>query len=231
LKISFNYNVSFNDNQILRLENEQNVGDIGFGSSLQRHREGMTPFAYFVYKQIYDDNGKPIEGAYADLNGDGVINLEDRYFYKDPYADILMGLTLSLECNNFDLSMASRASIGNYSYNSMAASAKGSLITNLGRISNVNGEYLDSSFQGTSGVSDRSDYFIQNASFLKIDNITLGYTFEDFMDDKPLRLYFSADNVLVETKYDGIDPEITGGIDDNFYPRSKVFAIGLNFNF
>ena len=191
----------------------------------------MTPFAYFVYKQIYDDNGKPIEGAYADLNGDGVINLEDRYFYKDPYADILMGLTLSLECNNFDLSMASRASIGNYSYNSMAASAKGSLITNLGRISNVNGEYLDSNFQGTSGVSDRSDYFIQNASFLKIDNITLGYTFEDFMDDKPLRLYFSADNVLVETKYDGIDPEITGGIDDNFYPRSKVFAIGLNFNF
>ena len=95
----------------------------------------------------------------------------------------------------------------------------------------VNGEYLDSNFQGTSGVSDRSDYFIQNASFLKIDNITLGYTFEDFMDDKPLRLYFSADNVLVETKYDGIDPEITGGIDDNFYPRSKVFAIGLNFNF
>ena len=87
------------------------------------------------------------------------------------------------------------------------------------------------SLRGLTKESFRSDYFIQNASFLKIDNITLGYTFEDFMDDKPLRLYFSADNVLVETKYDGIDPEITGGIDDNFYPRSKVFAIGLNFNF
>lgn len=229
--LSFNYNISYNDNEIIRLENEQNVGDIGFGSSIQRHREGMAPFAYFVYKQIYDSNGKPIEGAYADLNNDGVINGEDRYFYKDPYADILMGFTLNTTYKNFDINMTSRASIGNYSFNSSHAAAKSSLITNLGRLSNISGDYLNSGFTGTSGISDRSDYFIQNASFFKIDNISLGYTIENFMKTNPVRIYVAADNVLVVTKYDGIDPEITGGIDSNFYPRSRVFSLGLNFNF
>ena len=229
--LAFNYNISYNDNEILRLENEQNVGGIGFGSSIQRHREGMTPFAYFVYKQIYDSNGKPIEGAFADLNSDGVINGEDRYFYKDPYADILMGFTLNATYKNFDVNMTSRASIGNYSYNSAHASAKSSLMTNLGRLSNISAEYLNSAFVGTSGISDRSDYYIQNASFFKIDNISVGYTISDFIDNNPLRLYVAADNVLVVTDYDGIDPEITGGIDSNFYPRSSVLAIGVNFNF
>lgn len=229
--LAFNYNISYNDNEILRLENEQNIGGIGFGSSIQRHREGMTPFAYFVYKQIYDSNGKPIEGAFADLNSDGVINGEDRYFYKDPYADILMGFTLNATYKNFDVNMTSRASIGNYSYNSAHASAKSSLMTNLGRLSNISAEYLNSAFVGTSGISDRSDYYIQNASFFKIDNISVGYTISDFIDNNPLRLYVAADNVLVVTDYDGIDPEITGGIDSNFYPRSSVLAIGVNFNF
>ena len=167
----------------------------------------------------------------ADLNNDGVINGEDRYFYKDPYADILMGFTLNTTYKNFDINMTSRASIGNYSFNSSHAAAKSSLITNLGRLSNISGDYLNSGFTGTSGISDRSDYFIQNASFFKIDNISLGYTIENFMKTNPVRIYVAADNVLVVTKYDGIDPEITGGIDSNFYPRSRVFSLGLNFNF
>lgn len=231
LSISFNYNISYNDNEILRLENEQNVGDIGFGSSIQRHREGMTPFAYFVYKQIYDSNGKPIEGAYADLNNDGLINGSDRYFYKDPYADILMGFTLNATYKSFDVNMTTRASIGNYSYNSAHAAAKSNLMTNLGRLSNISAEFLNSSFAGTSGISDRSDYYIQNASFFKIDNISVGYTITDFIKNNPLRLYVAADNVLVVTDYEGIDPEITGGIDSNFYPRSRVLALGVNFTF
>lgn len=228
---SFNYNVSYNDNEITRLENEQNVGDLGFGSSLQRHSEGMAPFSYFVYKQIYDEAGKPIEGAYADLNGDGLINLDDRYFYKDPYADVLMGLSTTFNYKNFDLNIVSRASLGNYSYNSNAASAYSNLITNLGRLSNINREYLDSEFIGLSGKNNQSDYFIQNASFFRIDNITLGYTIEHFFGENPLRFYITADNVLVVTNYDGIDPEITGGIDSNFYPRSRVVAFGFNINF
>ena len=231
LSFAFNYNISYNNNKILRLENDQNVGDIGFGSTIQRHTEGMTPFAYFVYKQIYDSNGKPIEGAFADLNNDGIINGEDRYFYKDPYADILMGFSLNATYKNFDVNMTTRASIGNYSYNAAHATAKSSLMTNLGRLSNISDEFLNSDFIGNSGISDRSDYYIQNASFFKIDNISVGYTVDNFINNNPIRLYVAADNVLVITDYDGIDPEITGGIDSNFYPRSRVLAIGLNFNF
>ena len=96
LKFDISYNVSINDNKITRLDNEQNVGGIGFGAFLQRHETGKSPYSYYVYKQIYDHKGRPIEGSYADLNGDGRINNDDRYFYKDPYADVLMGLTASV---------------------------------------------------------------------------------------------------------------------------------------
>jgi len=230
-KFSLSYNVAINENKILRLQNEQNVGGLGFGNSLQRHEEGKAPFSYYVYKQIYNAAGVPIEGAYADLNGDGQINNDDRYFYKDPYADINMGLTASFEYKNFDLSAVSRASIGNYSYNAISASSNQSQITNLGRLSNVHADYLDTNFNFFSDKNAVSDHYIQNASFFRLDNITLGYTIENFVKNNPMRLYLTADNLLVVTDYDGIDPEITGGIDSNFYPRSRAVAFGLDIKF
>ena len=228
---SLSYNVAMNDNTITRLENEQNVGSLGLGNNLQRHEEGKSPFAYYVYKQIYDANGKPIEGAYADLNGDGLINIDDRYFYKDPYADVLMGLTANLRYKQFDLSVVSRASIGNYSYNQMSASSNLSQITNLNRLSNVHQDYLDTGFLFFSDKNTVSDHYIQNASFFRLDNITLGYTFENAIQDNPLRIYLTGDNLFVATNYNGIDPEITGGIDSNFYPRSRAIALGLDLTF
>lgn len=228
---SLSYNVAMNDNTITRLENEQNVGSLGLGNNLQRHEEGKSPFAYYVYKQIYDANGKPIEGAYADLNGDGLINIDDRYFYKDPYADVLMGLTANLRYKQFDLSVVSRASIGNYSYNQMSASSNLSQITNLSRLSNVHQDYLDTGFLFFSDKNTVSDHYIQNASFFRLDNITLGYTFENAIQDNPLRIYLTGDNLFVATNYNGIDPEITGGIDSNFYPRSRAIALGLDLTF
>ena len=123
--------MSINDNKITRLDNEQNVGGIGFGAFLQRHETGKSPYSYYVYKQIYDHKGRPIEGSYADLNGDGRINNDDRYFYKDPYADVLMGLSASITYKDFDLSMASRASLGNYSSNRMAAASNENQIWNF----------------------------------------------------------------------------------------------------
>jgi iron complex outermembrane receptor protein len=228
---SLSYNVAMNDNTITRLENEQNVGSLGLGNNLQRHEEGKSPFAYYVYKQIYDANGKPIEGAYADLNGDGLINIDDRYFYKDPYADVLMGLTANLRYKQFDLSLVSRASIGNYSYNQMSASSNLSQITNLSRLSNVHQDYLDTGFLFFSDKNTVSDHYIQNASFFRLDNITLGYTFENAIQDNPLRIYLTGDNLFVATNYNGIDPEITGGIDSNFYPRSRAIALGLDLTF
>lgn len=229
--LSLSYNAAMNDNTITRLENEQNVGSLGLGNNLQRHEEGKSPFAYYVYKQIYDTNGNPIEGAYADLNGDGLINIDDRYFYKDPYADVLMGLTANLRYKQFDLSVVSRASIGNYSYNQMSASSNLSQITNLNRLSNVHRDYLDTGFLFFSDKNTVSDHYIQNASFFRLDNITLGYTFENAIQDNPLRIYLTGDNLFVATDYDGIDPEITGGIDNNFYPRSRAIALGLDLTF
>ena len=231
LKFDLSYNVSINDNQITRLDNEQNVGGIGFGAFLQRHETGKSPYSYYVYKQIYDHKGRPIEGSYADLNGDGRINNDDRYFYKDPYADVLMGLTASITYKDFDLSMASRASLGNYSSNRMAAASVENQIWNLGRLSNVHASYLDTGFLYFSDKNAVSDHYIQNASFFKLDNVTLGWTVDNVIDNNPMRLYISADNLLTITEYDGIDPEITGGIDSNFYPRSRAIALGLDINF
>jgi len=231
LKFDVSYNVSINDNEITRLDNEQNVGGIGFGAFLQRHETGKSPYSYYVYKQIYDHKGRPIEGAYADLNGDGRINNDDRYFYKDPYADVLMGLNASVTYKNFDLSIASRASLGNYSSNRMAAASVENQIWNLGRLSNVHSSYLDTGFLYFSDKNAVSDHYIQNASFFKLDNVTLGWTIENVIDNNPMRLYISADNLLTITDYDGIDPEITGGLDSNFYPRSRAVALGLDINF
>jgi iron complex outermembrane receptor protein len=231
LKFDLSYNISVNDNQITRLDNEQNVGGIGFGAFLQRHETGKSPYSYYVYKQIYDHKGRPIEGSYADLNGDGRINNDDRYFYKDPYADVLMGLTASITYKNFDFSMASRASLGNYSSNRMMAASVENQIWNLGRLSNVHTSYLDTGFLYFSDKNGVSDHHIQNASFFKLDNVTLGWTVDNVIDNNPMRLYISADNLLTITEYDGIDPEITGGIDSNFYPRSRAVALGLDINF
>ena len=231
LKFDISYNVSINDNKITRLDNEQNVGGIGFGAFLQRHETGKSPYSYYVYKQIYDHRGRPIEGSYADLNGDGRINNDDRYFYKDPYADVLMGLTASVTYKDFDLSMASRASLGNYSSNRMMAASVENQIWNLGRLSNVHSSYLDTGFLYFSDKNAVSDHHIQNASFFKLDNVTLGWTVDNVIDNNPMRLYISADNLLTITEYEGIDPEITGGLDSNFYPRSRAVALGLDINF
>ena len=228
---SLSYNAAINDNTITRLENPQNVGDLGLGNKLQRHEVGKSPYAYYVYKQIYAQDGSPIEGAYADLNGDGIINNDDRYFYKDPYADVIMGLTANVRYGNFDAQVVSRASIGNYSYNRMASGSTQYGITDLGRLTNVHNDYLSTGFLFRSDRNNVSDHFIQNASFFRIDNVTLGYTIENAINNNPLRVYVTGDNLFVATNYDGIDPEITGGIDDNFYPRSRVVALGVDFKF
>jgi iron complex outermembrane receptor protein len=142
-----------------------------------------------------------------------------------------MGLTASLTYKNFDLSVASRASLGNYSNNRMSAASNTSQITNLGRLSNVHTSYLETGFLYFSDKNGVSDHYIQNASFFKLDNVTLGWTIDNVIDNNPMRLYVSGDNLLTITEYDGIDPEITGGIDSNFYPRSRAIALGLDINF
>lgn len=230
---TINYNVSFNDNEITRLPDTQEVGGIsgGVGNTIQRHQEGAAPFSYYVYKQIYDQDGNPIEGAYADLNGDGQINSSDRYLYKNPYADVLMGLSTSLQYGNWDLNVVSRASLGNYAYNNVASTTAFNNIFQNDILTNIHSDYLRTGFQQFTETNLLSDYFIENASFFRLDNVTLGYTLQEGIAGNPLRFYASGQNLLVVTDYRGLDPEITGGIDNNFYPRPRVLILGVDINF
>ena len=231
---SIGYNFSINDNEITNLPDQVEIGDIngGTGNTIQLHKEGYSPFSYWVYKQVYNEAGNPIEGAYVDRNGDNKINDDDRYLYKDPYADIIMGLNTNLAYKNWDLAVVTRANIGNYAYNNMASSKSYELrATENNILTNLHSDYYNTHFQSLTETNLQSDYYIQDASFFKLDNITLGYTLPEFIRESTLRIYGSAQNIATITDYDGLDPEIDGGIDNNFYPRPRSFAIGVNLNF
>ncbi|AUC74331.1 SusC/RagA family TonB-linked outer membrane protein [Olleya sp. Bg11-27] len=233
---SFNYNVAFNENTVTSLPGDQPIGGIstGIGTNVQVHREGETPFSYLVYKQLYNTNGSPIEGAYADLNGDNVINDADKYLYKDALADVTMGFNTNLNYKNWDLAVISRASIGNYVYNDVASS-KGALNnvvpTTNNYLSNLSSDYLNTGFLNTTETNALSDHYVEDGSFFKIDNITIGYNAKDILKDIDARFYGSLQNVATFTNYDGIDPEIGGGIDNNFYPRPRSLVLGVNIDF
>ncbi|GAA4320371.1 TonB-dependent receptor [Gramella aestuarii] len=231
---SIGYNISYNENEITNLPDEVQVGGIsgGTGNTIQLHKEGYSPFSYWVLKQVYDDSGRPIEGAYVDRNGDNLINDEDKYLYKDPYADLIMGLNTNINYKNWDLSVVTRANFGNYAYNNMASSkAFETRATANSILRNLHTDYYNTGFVATTENNLVSDYYIQDASFFKLDNITLGYTLQEVFEGSSLRIYGSALNVLTVTDYEGLDPEISGGIDNNFYPRPRTFALGANLNF
>ena len=228
------YNISLNENEITNLPDEVQVGGIngGTGNTIQLHREGNSPYSFWVYKQVYNANGAPIEGVYVDRNGDNQINDTDRYLYKDPYADIIMGLNTNLNYKSWDLSVATRANMGNYAYNNMASSKSYEVrATENSILTNLHQSYLETRFESLTETNLLSDYYIQDASFFKIDNITLGYTFDQILNDSSLRIFGSAQNIYTLTDYEGLDPEITGGIDNNFYPRPRSFTMGASLNF
>jgi len=234
-----NVNTTFLNNVITKLTASNDpsfignqVGGIsgGVGNTIQINTVGYGQNAFFVYKQVYDAAGKPIEGVYEDLNGDGVVNINDRYQYRDPNADMLLGVSSYLRYKKFDLSFTLRASFGNYAYNNVA-STTGNLfsLSSLNALTNVHSSVLDTKFQNQRLFSD---YYIQEASFLKLDNITLGYNFDKIFNQKVnLRLYTTVQNLFTITNYTGVDPEINGGIDNNFNPRPRTVLFGFNFNF
>ncbi len=234
LKWSIGYNISYNKNEITNLPTQIEKGGIngGTGNNVQLHKEGYSPLSYWVYKQVYNQDGRPIEGAYVDRNGDNQINDLDKYLYKDPYADIVMGLNTNVNFKNWDLAIVSRANLGNYAYNNMASSkAFEDRATANNILTNLHTDYYNAGFQTITETNLQSDYYVQDASFFKLDNITLGHTFANISEESNLRVYGSVQNVLTVTDYDGLDPEIGGGIDNNFYPRPRTFTVGVNLNF
>ena len=231
---SIGYNIAYNENEITNLPDQVEKGGIsgGTGNNVQLHKEGFAPFSYWVYKQVYNEAGNPIEGAYVDRNGDNQINDDDKYLYKDPNADITMGLNTNLNFKNWDLSIVSRANLGNYAYNNMASSrAHLNRATANNILTNLHTDYYNAGFQNITETNLQSDYYVQEASFFKLDNITLGHTFDNIMEASNLRIYGTVQNVLTITDYEGLDPEIDGGIDNNFYPRPRTFTVGVNLNF
>ena len=231
IRWSFNYNISYNDNKITRMPDDQPTGGIsgGTGNRVQLHREGETPYSFFVYQQVYDAQGNPVENAFVDRNGNGKIDEGDRYLYKSPFAPVTMGFGTDLNYKNWDLNITTRANIGNYVYNNTQSRLDqfGEITANSGFLRNIK---ANSNFQRHNDQSWLSDYYLENASFFKLDNITLGYTFPH-TDKMYIRLYGTVQNVLTITKYSGLDPEVYGGIDNNFYPRPQTYLLGLNVNF
>ena len=239
------YNFTYNDNKIDKLvaSDDPNykilhgglaVGDSG-SDGIQAWAVGHPVSAYYTYQQVYDQNGLPIEGEFVDRNGDGIINSNDRYFYKKADADVLMGFTSKLIYKKWDFSFSLRASLGNYAYNAVDAGNSNVEVERLYNGSswhNVPTMVLEKKWNYVSTEDGLSDYFIQNASFLKCDNITVGYSFEKLFK-LPIsgRIYATAQNVFTITKYKGIDPEINGGYDGNIYPRPFTGVLGLNLNF
>ena len=233
LEWSVNYNISLNDNTITKLSVDQPQGGIstGVGNNVQVHREGETANSFYVFQQVYDTNGKPLEGVFVDRNSDNIINDDDKYINEDPFADILMGLNSNVSYKNWDLSIQTRASFGNYMYNDIAANRGVEInATNNNILSNLHSDYYNSGFTVISDKTALSDHFVQDASFFKIDNITVGYTLKK-LESTTFRFYGSLQNVLIVTDYDGLDPEINLGIDNNFYPRPRSFVLGVNINF
>lgn len=232
------FNFTYNDQEITSLANglDNPVGDIdgGGGNKIQINSVGYNPNAFYVYQQVYDVHGKPVEGVYVDRNKDGVISTADQYRYKKPNADYTFGWMNNLNYKKWDFSMAWRASLGNYNYNNTASSGgvRQSGVRYNDVLSNINADYLNSGFAFEGNNRLFSDYYVQDASWIKLDNITLGYNFDNLINaSSKTRVYIGVQNVLTITKYDGLDPEVFGGIDKTIYPRARMFMLGFNLDF
>ena len=236
--LSIGFNITYNQNKITKLLRTDDPTYIGIptgggmtSGNSQIHRVGSPVNSYFVNTQVYDSNGNPIEGVYVDLNGQGgAINGIDKnkYTYKNPVADYLMGLSARYSYKQFDIAASSRISIGNYVYNAVASGASYDIRYALGYWANAPKFLEDSKFVTRQPYSD---YFVQNASFFKLDNVSAGYTFDKLFSKVSTRVSFTAQNVFTVTKYTGIDPEVDGGVDNNFYPRPRTFILGVNLTF
>ncbi len=247
---NLNWNAAFNATYI-----QQKITNLGFtvpgfqgyttggitggtGNQIQINSVGFAPNTFYVYEQLYDANKRPIQGAYADRNGDGQINTEDRYRLHKAAPDYTFGFVSALNYKKFDFTMNWRASLGNYVFDNIS-SDKGYLQAGLRResdLANITIDYYNTGFDAETNSNgtqrNYSDYFIKDASFIKLDNLTIGYTLEKkILKSAALRFSAGVQNVLTFTKYKGLDPEQFNGIDGNVYPRARTYFFGVNANF
>ena len=233
-------NIAYNSNKILELTNSgastdyRRFGGTGYDGSFQNmvHYVGYPASMFYVYEQVYDEAGRPIEGLFVDQNNDGILDDNDLRPYHSANPDWTYGVNTKLQIGNWDFSVAGHGSINNWVYNGIASNN-----SEIGPASIYANQYLRNRVTDALNTywdmkKVLSDYYVQNASFFRIDNITLGYTFQNLFGAEMMgRVYAVCQNPFVFTKYKGLDPEIAGGIDLDVYPRPVSFQLGLNLNF
>ena len=240
---SIDYNFTYNKNKITDLSGVSADGSpvpntnitIGTDKNLEYNQVGYAMNSFYVYQQAYDANGKAIENVVVDRDGDGQITPNDRYFYKKPAPDVTMGLASRMEWKNFDFGFSLRANFNNYVFDNIMAGmtniSPNEVYNSFHALNNRPVNAVDENRHTYAVTAQISDRYVHNASFLKCDNITLGYSFKTFDDYLNGRVYFTCSNVFTITKYDGLDPEIANGFDNQMYPRPRSFILGVNFNF
>ncbi len=259
LRWDIGFNVAYNQNEITGLSGDEDPDFDGFetggisggvGNNIQRLNVGQPTNSFFVFQHLLDENGNPrVDGVdfnedgqinmadiYADTNGDGEVNDLDKRFLEKPAPDWIFGLTSQVYYKNFDLNFTMRANLGNYVYNNISSSAGFKDLVNGVVPGNMHRSVLETGFNDSQFFSD---YYIEDASFLRMDNITLGYTIPGLPQKMNLRVYGTVQNLFTLTDYSGLDPEIGNasnnnitpqiGIDNNIYPRARTFIIGASF--
>jgi len=237
-------NGTYNKNEVVKLAGDGQpiqYGDVGLGTGSMGmcHQEGQPMYSFFVYQQVYDEAGHPIQGVVVDRDGNGVIDDADKYFYKSAAAPWLFGLSSRVQYKNWDFGFSLRASLGNYVFNRLKLGHRSQeyVGSGTGYMSNTMPYAYEVNFKTSAKQDDAlTDYFVENASFMKCDNITLGYSFENLLKAGSFkgvngRVYATASNVFTVTKYAGMDPEVGGGIDGDIYPRPLSLILGVSLNF
>lgn len=237
------FNVTYNKTSITNLlkQADDNFNGLevsgisgGTGNNIGKFAVGYAPFVYNVYKQVYDKaSGNPIEGLYEDLNRDGQITDADRYYFAKPAPAVLFGINTQVSIQKWTLGLAAHGSLDNYLYNNFNSNngVLRAIKNPINFIGNASRNYLETGFKNNQFLSD---YYIENASFFRLDNINIGYNAGKILKDKAtLRIAASIQNVFVITKYKGLDPENSSdtGVDNNIYPRPRIFSLGFNFDF
>ncbi len=230
-------NVTYNQNKITKLTTSDGPGYTGVstggisggvGNNIQRYMVGEPVNTFYVFEQIYDAYGNPIMGAYVDRNGDGTINASDMYCYKKAAPDFTFGFNTTVNWKNWTLAASAHASLGNYMYDNNSSRLE--LLSDLWTNNFVANRMSSAMRTGFTKAQYFSDHYVKDASFFKLDNVTLGYQFK-LGSDMGLNVFGTVQNVMVITPYDGIDPEIFNGIDNHMYPRPRTYILGVKFNF
>ena len=235
-------NMAYNKNTVTKLtasdENATGVetGGIsgGTGNNVQMIQVGYPMRTFNLYQQVYDMDGNPINGVYVDRNNDGQINADDKYLGHHADADITFGFNTSMNYKNWTAALSGHASIGNWVYNNVASDTE--MLADLWTNSFVSNRVATAPKSMFTQAQYLSDYYLQDGSFLKLDNFTLGYTFPKLFKvnadrNASLNVFATVQNICTLTRYTGVDPEVYGGIDNNLYPRPRTFVLGVKFNF